>query len=283
MFGKKSAMKRFLLSITFCFSLFSCTEDKLNWIALGDSITYLNDHPEETGNRITKGYLTLVSEALPHINYINKGYNGWTAQRISQAIDTLGLEAADIYSVFLGTNDWWRGVAIGTFADYENNTGSETFYGSYRIILDKFRSLNSEAKIILITPMQRGDFVYIAKMTNNAYGSYREKESQNLAEFAEAIVNIGKHEKLDVVDLYNQSGMTLENMVKYKRVKDPADSTYKNLTYPAYINIPFNPETDEYPYPVDAIGTTYDGLHPSDSGYQIIAKMLIDVLEKDSR
>jgi lysophospholipase L1-like esterase len=278
MFGKKSVMKRFLLSIIFCFSLLSCEQKQLKWIALGDSITYLNDHQDETGNRITKGYLTLVSEALPHIQYVNKGYNGWTAQRISKEIETLGLEGADIYSVFLGTNDWWRGVPIGTFSDYSNNTGSETFYGSYRIIIDKFRSLNKDGKIVLITPMQRGDFVYIADMTNNAYGSYKEKEGQNLAEFAEAIITIGKNEKLDVVDLYNRSGITLENMVKYKRLKDPSDSTYKNFQYPAYMDIPFNPKEDEYPYPIEATGATYDGLHPSDSGYEIIAKMLIDVL-----
>src|SRR5688572_22997373 len=224
MFGKKSVMKRFLLSIILCFSLLSCEQKQLKWIALGDSITYLNDHQDETGDRIKKGYLTLVSEALPHIQYVNKGYNGWTAQRISKEIETLGLEQVDIYSVFLGTNDWWRGVPIGTFADYSDNTGSETFYGSYRIIIDKFRSLNKDGKIVLITPMQRGDFVYIADMTNNAYGSYKEKEGQNLAEFAEAIITIGKNEKLDVVDLYNRSGITLENMVKYKRLKDPSDS-----------------------------------------------------------
>ena len=41
-----------------------------------------------------------------------------------------------------------------------------------------------------------------------------------------------------------------------------------------------NPETDEYPYPVDAIDMTYDGLHPSDKGYRIIADMLIKVMKK---
>ena len=127
--------------------------------------------------------------------------------------------------------------------------------------------------------MQRVDFVYIANMKNNAYGSYKEKNGQSLAQFAEAIIAIGKLENFKVVDLYNKSGITLNNMVKYKRLKDPQTGVYKNYTYPAYTNIPFNPGTDEYPYPVDAIGMTFDGLHPSDKGNEKIANMLVKIMK----
>lgn len=110
--------------IFFLFTSFSGKE--LVWVAIGDSITYLNDHPKETGNRITKGYMTLVTEKLPYIHFINQGYNGWTSGNIAASIEKLGLVKADIYSVFLGTNDWWQGRALGTFADYVNNTGNNT-------------------------------------------------------------------------------------------------------------------------------------------------------------
>ena len=46
-----------------------------------------------------------------------------------------------------------------------------------------------------------------------------------------------------------------------------------------FVDKPFDPLADEYPYPVEAIDMTYDGLHPSDKGYDIIANMLIDVLK----
>jgi lysophospholipase L1-like esterase len=46
------------------------------------------------------------------------------------------------------------------------------------------------------------------------------------------------------------------------------------------VNVPFNPETDEYPYPVEAIDMTYDGLHPSDKGYEVIARMLVKILKR---
>lgn len=258
----------------------SFSQKKITWVAIGDSITYLNGHADETGNRITKGYMTRVAEKLPNIHYINQGHNGWTSGGIANDIEKLGLVKADVYSVFLGTNDWWSGRAIGQFSDYQNNTGNNTLYGSYRVIINKLRSLNNNAKIILITPLQRSDFVYIADMKNNAYGSYKEKNRQSLAQFAEAINIIGKYEDFVVVDLYNKSGIKQDNLVKYKRLKDPQTHTYKNYLYPAFIDVPFNPETDEYPYPPGAIDMTYDGLHPSDKGNEIIANMLVKVMKK---
>ena len=273
-------MKHLILLI-FIFLITSFfTPKQVKWIAIGDSITYLNEHPEETGNRITKGYMTRVVEKLPQISYNNKGFNGWTASMVASEIDNLGIVSSGIYTVFLGTNDWWSGLPLGTFNDYFENKGNTTFYGSCRIIISKLRNLNKKAKIVLITPMQRGDFVYIADWNNNAWGSYKQKNGQSLADFAEAVEIIGKYEKIKVVDLYNHSGITLENMVKFKRVKDETTGQYSNLTYPDYVGKPFNPHTDEYPYPMDAIAMTYDGLHPSDQGYEIIAGMLVNVFRK---
>ena len=65
----------FLLSII----IVSCAPKQKTWVALGDSITYLNEHSDEAGSRITKGYMTLVTEQVPQLSYLNKGYNGWTA------------------------------------------------------------------------------------------------------------------------------------------------------------------------------------------------------------
>ena len=252
----------------------------LTWVAIGDSITYLNDHADETGNRITKGYMTRVTEKLPYVHFANQGHNGWTAVRIAQEIDKLGLTRADIYSIFLGTNDWWRGLPLGRLPDYQNNTGTGTVYGSFRIILDKLRSLNPQARILLITPMQRVDFVYINNSKNNAYGSYRDKNGQLLETFANAVDSIGRYEHVDVVDLYHTNGLGLKKLVKFKRLKEPQTGAYVNYPYPAFIDRPFNPETDEYPYPPASINRTYDGLHPSDKGYAIISRKLVKQIRK---
>ena len=260
------------------FSAFSHRE--LKWVAIGDSITYLNDHLNETGNRVTKGYMTRVTEALPYLHFVNQGHNGWTAVRIATEIEKLGLEKADVYSVFLGTNDWWQGKPLGTLQDSINGTGNSTVYGSFRIILNKLKSLNADAKIVLITPMQRVDFVYIANMKNNAYESYRDKNGQWLSRFAAAVDSIGAYEHVTVVDLFNKKAMSYPNLVKFKRLKDTTTGVYKDYRYPSFANIPFHPETDTYPYPPEAIDVTYDGLHPSDKGNAIISNMLVKVMRR---
>jgi len=256
------------------------THRPLTWVAIGDSITYLNDHTDQTGYRLTKGYLTRVTEKLPYIHYINQGHNGWTSGRIARYIDTLGIPVADVYTILLGTNDWWHADRIGAWQDYAGNTGDSTVYGALRIILDKVRSLNKDAAIILMTPMQRGDFVYLKDMKNNAYGSYRDKAGQTLEQVADAILDIGRQEHLRVVDLYHDRHLAMPRAVRYKRLRNPLTGEYNNYRYPDYAGIPFNPATDEYPYPPDAVGITYDGLHPSDKGAALIARQLVKVLKK---
>ncbi len=273
-------MKNLVILIVLVCLISSFKHKELTWIAIGDSITYLNEHLDETGNRITKGYMTRVAEQLPYIHYINQGHNGWTSGGIAKEIDRLGLVKADIYSVFLGTNDWWAGRPLGRLEDYQHNAGNTTVYGSFRIIIDKLRSLNPQAHIMLITPMQRVDFVYLTNMKNNAFGSYKAKNGQYLEAFAKAIDSIGRYEQFQVVDLYHTKDLQHKKLVKYKRLKDPKTGVYNNYAYPKFIDLPFNPETDEYPYPVDAIDKTYDGLHPSDKGYAVISRRLVKVMKK---
>lgn len=271
-------MKLRFIAFTALLLMFSCKPKEVEWVALGDSITYLNDHPDETGDRITKGYMTLVTEHLPHITYINRGFNGWKSVDIARRFGELDVPPADVYTVFLGTNDWWHGVPVGTFEDYKENRGPETVYGAFRVITDNLRTLNPSAEIILITPMQRGDFVYINNPHNNAYGSYREKNGQMLSDVVDAVKAIGGYEDLKVIDLYNDSGITQENMVAFKRLKD-SEGNYRDYGYPDFVDVPFDPDNDDYPYPVEAIDMTYDGLHPSDKGYRAIATMVVDAIK----
>jgi lysophospholipase L1-like esterase len=77
------------------------------------------------------------------------------------------------------------------------------------------------------------------------------------------------------VDLFNESRLGIKHLVKYKRLRDPQTGVYRNFSYPDFIDVPFDPAKDEYPYPVKAVDITYDGLHPSDKGYRIIAGMLL--------
>lgn len=272
--------KKILFFIGVLTLIFSFKPKEISWVAIGDSITYLNDHQDETGNRITKGYMSRIADKYPNIHFTNKGYNGWTAVRIASEIEKLGIQKADLYTVFLGTNDWWGGKPLGSFSDYQNNTGATTVYGAFRIIINKLKSLNPDAQIILMTPMQRVDFVYINNYKNNAFGSYKPKNGQLLEDFANAIIDIAVYEKIQVLDLYHTKGMEHEKLVRFKWLKDPVTGVYKKYSYPKFIDVPFNPETDEYPYPEKSINMTYDGLHPSDKGYKKITKSLSKLINQ---
>src|SRR5205809_4608930 len=108
-------MKQIRLTVLLAAALLvlsSYNPKETTWVAIGDSITYLNDHANETGNRVKKGYLTRVTEKLSNVHYINQGHNGWTSVRIATEIENLGIVKADVYSIFLGTNDWWGGRPI---------------------------------------------------------------------------------------------------------------------------------------------------------------------------
>jgi lysophospholipase L1-like esterase len=252
----------------------------VTWMAIGDSITYLNGRPGLTKNRISKGYMDDVVEKLPYVKFVNNGHPGWTAKSIADNINNLNLVKSDIYSVFLGTNDWWTCLPVGTFSDYENNTGNKTVFGSYRTIIDKIRSLNSDAMIILITPLHRTDYVDLNNPSIFIHGDYKaNNDSVYFSQYADAIKIIAKAENCKLVDLFYKSGITTKNAVKYRRLRDPETNEYRNYSYPEYTTIPYHPANDTYPYPPEAMGWVYDGLHPSDAGMNRIADMLVKVMK----
>lgn len=269
-------MKKWSLLVLFTFLVVGFTPpNKVKWVAIGDSITYLNDHLEQTGHRVTKGYLTRVVEKMPQLKFQNKGYNGWTVIKIADNIEKIEIEKAEVYSLFLGTNDWWAGNSLGSLEDYKNNSGTKTVFGAYRVITDKLKLLNPNAKVLLITPMKRMDFVYLANFKNNAYGSYKAKNGKTLEDFNNAILQIAGYEKMEVIDLFNHKKLDYRDLVKYNYSLDKASGKYLKVKYPKNKNLSFNPETDQYPYPIDAILMTFDGLHPSDAGNTTIAKEIV--------
>ena len=64
--------------------------------------------------------------------------------------------------------------------------------------------------------------------------------------------------------------------MRFKRVRT-ADGV-RDLPYPDYAGLPFDPEKDPYPYPPEARALTYDGLHPTDEGNEILAALLAEAL-----
>lgn len=246
----------------------------IDWCAIGDSFTYLNDHLDETDYRVTKGYLTRVCEKIPGLQYKNIGINGSTTE------DWLEVEIpeADFYTILLGTNDWAHEIPLGSEADFREKR-SGTILGNLAVILEKVRSVSPQAEILVLNPVERADFVYIFNpVENHCRGSYRQAGGQWLKDIAMGIYDICVKNGIDVLDLYHLSGFTQENLVRFKQVKTV--NGYEKLSYPDYIDFGEDYMEGEQPYPPEAIGMTYDGLHPSDMGNEIIAKCLAEKMKE---
>lgn len=245
----------------------------IRWTAIGDSFTYLNDHPDETGYRVSRGYLTRILDRIPALELNNIGINGSTLR------DWIGvpIPPADLYTVLLGTNDWHAGFPLGAKSDFTARREG-TILGHLGILLGHIRSAAPRAKIVVGDPVERADFVYLWDPYNNAPGSYAPEHGQELKDVAAAIMDCCASEGVPAVDLHEKSGFTQDRLVKFKRVR--AGDTYLDLPYPDYIPYPFRPGEDDYPYPPEAADLTYDGLHPSDEGCDILAGLFADRILK---
>ncbi|MFA9379271.1 MAG: SGNH/GDSL hydrolase family protein [Lachnotalea sp.] len=248
-------------------------KDILKWCAIGDSFTYLNDHLEETGFRLKKGYLTHTAEKLKFpVHIANLGING------SATSDWLNkeLEEADFYTILLGTNDWFsRHTPLGNEEDFQSKREG-TIVGNLACILNMIRKYADKAPIIVMTPVERGDFVYIENPKNMAHGSYQPENGLKLAEVSEEICKVVRGNQIYLLDLHKQGGFTAENAVYFKRLN--INGEIKDVSYPDYIGLSYNPDKDLYPYPKEAAYMTYDGLHPSDLGCERIAELLANRL-----
>jgi len=249
------------------------TYRKIDWCAIGDSFTYLNDHLDETGYRVTRGYLSRVCDAIPNLNLKNRGINGSTTQNWLD----VHIGKADVYTILLGTNDWKQEIPVGEAFDFVQAT-PKTILGNLSRIISNIRQVNPEASIIVFNPVERGDFVYINDYHNISPGSYQEFGNQRLSSVAQQIFTCVQGEKIYTVDLHTLCGFTQDNVIKFKRVR--TKDGYADVAFPDYIGIPYNPELDEYPYPIESIALTYDGLHPSDEGSKIIANIVAEAITK---
>lgn len=243
--------------------------EKLRWCAIGDSFTYLNDHLDETGYRVSKGYLSRILEKVPNLRLNNIGINGstfrdWITQPIPEA---------DLYTVLLGTNDWHQGIPMGSDTDFKSRN-AETILGTLGILLDHIGEAAPKARIIVGNPVERTDFVYLWDPENNARGSYAPERGQTLSALSLAIIKCCETENVSTVNCHDLSGFTPENAVLFKRVK--RGDQVEDLPYPDYAGIPFSPKEDPYPYPPEAACMTYDGLHPTDKGCEILATLFAE-------
>lgn len=238
-FGSKSGALDCFTEVTFNFD--SAHNSKIttakSWASIGDSITWLNDNGGTSG-RPERGYQTRLQDRIEFSGFTNLGVNGVTM--LGYNVDSI--VKADIYTIALGINDWGATnlSPVGTLEDYKANadgSAKSNYAQCLRRMVNKIRELNPAAHIILMTPRRAygfDNFLPDSSVSANGAGVY-------LYEFADLLIEVGRHEGFLVADLYYGSGMNDGNLADY----------------------------------------SYDvALHPNDAGMQVIANVLYEPMAK---
>lgn len=195
------------------------------WVAFGDSISagFQLDDPDTQlySQLIAKDLgLQLVSGSMHAMN--SMGYTVTAGTAVGQHsmpayVNADKNEDADLVTIFAGTNDFGRSVAmpLGTMADDAN---TESFYGRLKLTCDLLSAKYPNALVILVTPLPRHDCADGTKGTV--------EPTKTLVDYADAIRQVAALYSFPVLDLTRESGMQMRS--KAFRDTYMADSIHPN-------------------------------------------------------
>jgi lysophospholipase L1-like esterase len=271
----------------------------MTYAQIGDSITSTKDNQWETSwddlnyEESNPGYINGKT------GYKGNGYGQWLSKKLGierskhYAQGMNGRTTADYYdewltfagkygdfpsnvdfwTIFLGTNDWGtERHNLGTIADYINDTyhptKARTSYGAMRKIIDRIRANSTgtkKAKIVLMTPLQRGAFAYGSPLgnfmksaiikTTNGYEYVANSKGFTLKDVVDMIKWIANYESFSLINLWDDSIV---------------DKNYLNMAQTL---------GDVGPNLVSQ-DILYDNLHPTDKGHKLIGLRLIEYASK---
>jgi lysophospholipase L1-like esterase len=204
-------------------ALISCKPD-YKWTSIGDSITRQNGRDYKDGNEAI-GYQDLFIKAQKTPIYLdNQGYNGLplsgSDKSVYSKMKDYDFKESNLITIFVGTNDFKLNKPI-----IDRDTLNSFSYCLNKLV-SNIKKQNPQSKIYLLTPLQRNNDNYSIYSTN--------KVGLKLSDYSHEIKSVGLKYNISVIDLYNESGITINNLTDY----------------------------------------TYDGLHPNNYGYKRIFELL---------
>lgn len=183
------------------------------WASIGDSMTWLDEHPGGSGTSgtgMTQGYQSIVSKEIKFKEKYQYGQNGATLpeniEGYGSCFATRGVwKKADIYTIMVQVNGALliSKDKIGTLDDFKNKTGWNTWYGAWREALDYIYSINPKALIIIITEQ------YINP--SNFEDTFAEANKA----LADATKEVCKCMYIPCVDLHYESGINENNYSEF--------------------------------------------------------------------
>ncbi len=169
-----------------------------------------------------RGFQTLLQEVFDFPSVAspgpNGGYSGFsiggTSNTDNNSIAVVAQQTNNgwpsvkncIWTIDFITNDFKRNIPLGTFANYKNATGADTFYGAVRQLYDKIRQLSGNDVIIVFSnATKRNNSNYTSTSTNTVGCTLADYE---LALLTCAAANTNWY----FVDQNRLSGITDENL-----------------------------------------------------------------------
>ena len=158
-----------------------------NWSKFLDLYTYI-----PTINCAAKSGATMANQSTGTLNIAN-------GQVSTVESDT------DCTIIFAGTNDGMFGSSVDSFVESptQNNT---SFTESYQYTIETLLTLNPKMKIYLVTPM-----FTLGKTYGDKSITYDSNKSMR-----DAIISIGQHYNLPVLDLFYECGVNKFNSTTYQ-------------------------------------------------------------------
>lgn len=227
---------------------------------VGDSITQ--------GANTTKTYVEFLKEYVGFSRCDNYGIDGSSiSSNTSGMCDRLSSVPtdSDIVFVFGGTNDFYYNVPVGEwYTEVDGvralNKDTSTFKGALAYICDYFKTNNTEAQIVLLTPIHRGLLgSQLTELQANSNGVYFDS-------FVMAVREAGELFSVFVIDLYANSGLYPMNETNAALYFHDTDKLHPNAeghrriakTIRSFLPyIPFTKETESRT--LSGISATYSG------------------------
>lgn len=198
---EEKCMKKFisvlLVSLLVVSVLASCgnqTETKMQPYAgksfafIGDSVTY-GDGLQNFTNQYwmhlenNMGFGAVHNCGICGSCVSTQGTRGFEKSPLALRVNAI--PRADIFVIFMGTNDFGCDVPIGTMDD----TQDVSFTGAWNFVLNTLKSRHPDTKILLMTPLPR-------------YSKSINALELKLDAYVDAIKEIGAAHQLPVIDLY---------------------------------------------------------------------------------
>ena len=218
---------------------FSKALKKKKIACLGDSITegvnangwqwhrYIDKYFKENGVETT-----IVNLGIGGTSVCTSSYVTASLQPFVNRLNTIPTDT-DVIVIFGGTNDWGNNATLGTISD----SGSSSFYGAYKYMLEWFANNRPNAKILTITPLKRYYRGNTSTWTNAQ--TTRNNKGQLLQDYVRAVKEVSEMYAIPCVDLHNESGLNpVLEIVRTKYMGDGLHPTAEGnkKMYPIILN-----------------------------------------------